>query len=446
MIALLARTFSSGCAALTGVEAISNGVPAFRKPKSKNAATTLLLLGTIAVTMLIGVITLANLTGLKLIDEGHSHYTLNGQRVEVHEQTAIGQLSQAVFADFMLAAYFVIAATFVILFLAANTAFNGFPVLGSILARDGYLPRQLHTRGDRLAFSNGIIVLALLAIVLIIAYQADVTSLIQLYVVGVFVSFTISQLGMLRHWTRLLRTETNPTVRARMQRSRVINGVGLTMTGTVLVIVLLSKFAQGAYIAIIAMAVLFVMMKAIQRHYRDGGRPRPRWSTVRTGRCPAASTPSSWSASCTSPHCGPWPTPKPPSTAPWKPSPWTSTPKRPHGWCSDGRTPTSTFPSRSSPRPTGKSPTRSSTTSATCAPRTPRDVVTVYIPEYVVGHWWEQILHNQSALRLKGRLLFTPGVMVTSVPYLLKSSAKAEQRAERDDAADSARRTTRLNR
>ena len=231
MIALLARTFSSGCAALTGVEAISNGVPAFRKPKSKNAATTLLLLGTISVTMLIGVITLANLTGLKLIDEGHSHYTLNGQRVEVHEQTAIGQLSQAVFADFMLAAYFVIAATFVILFLAANTAFNGFPVLGSILARDGYLPRQLHTRGDRLAFSNGIIVLALLAIVLIIAYQADVTSLIQLYVVGVFVSFTISQLGMLRHWTRLLRTETNRAVRARMQRSRVINGIGLTMTG-----------------------------------------------------------------------------------------------------------------------------------------------------------------------------------------------------------------------
>lgn len=169
MVALLARTFSSGSAALTGVEAISNGVPAFRKPKSRNAATTLLLLGTIAVSMLVGVVVLANLTGLKLIDTGHSYYTLNGERVDVIEETAIGQLSAAVFADFMPLFYFVVAATMLILFLAANTAFNGFPVLGSILARDGYLPRQLHTRGDRLAYSNGIIVLAFFAIVLIIA-------------------------------------------------------------------------------------------------------------------------------------------------------------------------------------------------------------------------------------------------------------------------------------
>ena len=213
MVALLARTFSSGCAALTGVEAISNGVPAFRKPKSKNAATTLLLLGTIAVSMLIGVVVLANLTGLKLIDAGHSYYTLNGERVEVIEETAIGQLSAAVFADFKPLFYFVVAATMLILFLAANTAFNGFPVLGSILARDGYLPRQLHTRGDRLAYSNGIIVLAFFAIVLIIAFDADVTALIQLYVVGVFVSFTVSQFGMLRHWTRHLKSRRTRRLR-----------------------------------------------------------------------------------------------------------------------------------------------------------------------------------------------------------------------------------------
>ena len=210
MVALLARAFSSGCAALTGVEAISNGVPAFKKPKSKNAATTLLLLGMISVTMLIGVITLANLTNLKLIDSGLSYYTLNGERVDVVEETAIGQLSAAIFSDFKPGFYFVVFATMIILFLAANTAFNGFPVLGSILARDGYLPRQLHTRGDRLAYSNGIVVLTFLAIVLIVAFKADVTSLIQLYVVGVFVSFTVSQLGMLRHWTRHLKTETRP--------------------------------------------------------------------------------------------------------------------------------------------------------------------------------------------------------------------------------------------
>ncbi len=139
MIALLARTFSSGCAALTGVEAISNGVPAFQKPKSKNAATTLLLLGTVAVTMVIGVIVLAHLTGLRLIDEGRSHYLLNGARVDVIEKTGIAQLADVVFNDFRPGFYFVVAATFIILFLAANTAFNGFPVLGSILAKDGYL-------------------------------------------------------------------------------------------------------------------------------------------------------------------------------------------------------------------------------------------------------------------------------------------------------------------
>src|SRR5215212_2373260 len=172
LIFLLARAFSSGCAALTGVEAISNGVPAFRKPKSRNAATTLLLLGLISVTMLIGVVVLANLTQLKLIAAGHSHYTLNGQRVVIIEETAIGQLARAVFDSFPIGFYFVVIATMLILFLAANTAFNGFPVLGSILARDGYLPRQLHTRGDRLAYSNGIIVLAIAAIVLIVAFQA----------------------------------------------------------------------------------------------------------------------------------------------------------------------------------------------------------------------------------------------------------------------------------
>jgi amino acid transporter len=439
MIALLARTFSSGCAALTGVEAISNGVPAFRKPKSKNAATTLLLLGVIAVTMLIGVVVLANLTGLKLIDQGLSHYTLNGQRVEVVEETAIGQLSQAVFADFKPAFYFTVAATMLILFLAANTAFNGFPVLGSILARDGYLPRQLHTRGDRLAYSNGIVVLAFLAIVLIIAFKADVTALIQLYVVGVFVSFTVSQLGMLRHWTRHLKIEKDPAVRGRMIRSRVINAIGLTMTATVLVIVLISKFTKGAYIAIIAMAVIFVLMKMIRRHYEAvaretalvEGEDRTLPSRVRavvlvsklhkpTLRAIAfakAARPSTLEALTVSVDTD-------------------ETARLVKVWEeADTGVPLKVI----------ASPYREVTNPIVdyvknLRRESPRDVVTVYIPEYVVGHWWEQILHNQSALRLKGRLLFTPGVMVTSVPFHLASSTKAEQRIERETAQENARR------
>ena len=439
MIALLARTFSSGCAALTGVEAISNGVPAFRKPKSKNAATTLLLLGVIAVSMLIGVVVLANLTGLKLIDQGLSHYTLNGQRVEVVEQTAIGQLSQAIFADFKPAFYFTVAATMLILFLAANTAFNGFPVLGSILARDGFLPRQLHTRGDRLAYSNGIVVLAFFAIVLIIAFKADVNALIQLYVVGVFVSFTVSQLGMLRHWTRHLKIEEDPAVRGRMIRSRVINAIGLTMTATVLVIVLISKFTKGAYIAIIAMAVIFVMMKLIRRHYEAVAREtalvegedrtlpsrvravvlvsRLHKPTLRALAFAKAARPSTLEALTVSIDTD-------------------ETARLVKVWEeADTGVPLKVI----------ASPYREVTNPIIDYVRnlrreSPRDVVTVYIPEYVVGHWWEQILHNQSALRLKGRLLFTPGVMVTSVPFHLASSTKAEQRIERETAQENARR------
>jgi len=439
MVALLARTFSSGCAALTGVEAISNGVPAFRKPKSKNAATTLLMLGLISVSMLIGVVVLANLTGLKLVDQGLSHYTLNGQPVDVVEETAIGQLSQAVFADFKPAFYFTVAATMLILFLAANTAFNGFPVLGSILARDGFLPRQLHTRGDRLAYSNGILVLAFFAIVLIIAFNADVTALIQLYVVGVFVSFTVSQLGMLRHWTRLLRVEDDPAVRGRMIRSRVINAIGLTMTATVLVIVLISKFTKGAYIAIIAMAVIFVLMKLIRQHYEAvaqetalvEGEDRTLPSRVRavvlvsklhkpTLRALAfakAARPSTLEALTVSVD---------PEETQRLVKVWEE---------ADTGVPLKVI----------ASPYREVTNPIidyvkNLRRESPRDVVTVYIPEYVVGHWWEQILHNQSALRLKGRLLFTPGVMVTSVPFPLASSTKAEQRLERETAQENARR------
>src|SRR5689334_15514821 len=210
MAFLLLRAFSSGCAALTGVEAISNGVPAFKKPKSRNAATTLLLLGIIAITMLIGIVALARLTHLQFVEDASQIVSSPPGYVQ---KTVTTQLGAAVFGNGSFLLYVVAAATALILFLAANTAYNGFPVLGSILAQDRYLPRQLHTRGDRLAFSNGILFLATFAVVLIVSFQAEVTRLIQLYIVGVFVSFTLSQTGMLRHWNRLLRTERDAAAR-----------------------------------------------------------------------------------------------------------------------------------------------------------------------------------------------------------------------------------------
>ena len=423
---LIARAFASGCAALTGVEAISNGVPAFQKPKSRNAATTLALLGLISATMILTILFLARVTQVHYAEDPHAQLMDGGVALPVDyvQHPVIGQLAEAIFQGFSPAFYVVSMVTGLILVLAANTAFNGFPVLGSILAKDGYLPRQLHTRGDRLAFSNGILTLAAGAIVLIWAFDAEVTRLIQLYIVGVFVSFTLSQLGMVRHWTGHLRTETDPTERRRMVRSRIVNGFGLAMTGTVLVIVLLTKFTHGAWIAILAMAVIFVLMKSIRRHYDTVSRElelsdelgsdralpsrvhaivlvsKLHKPTLRAVAYARASRPSTIEAVTV----GVDPEDVVALTARWEKL--------------DLPVPLRILdsPFREITRPIlgyVRSIRRES----------PRDLVVVYIPEYVVGHWWEQLLHNQSALRLKGRLLFTPGVVVASVPWQLASTA-----------------------
>ena len=272
LIAVIARAFSSGCAALTGVEAIASGVPAFRPPRSRNAAAVLAMLGLIAVVMLVGVVVLAKLTKVHLIDElSGTHYLApDGSISHTPAVTVTGQLARTVFGDwFSPGFHLMLLATVAILVLAANTAFNGFPSLASILAKDGYLPRQLHTRGDRLAHSNGIICLAAAAIVLVIIFETSVTALIQLYVVGVFISFTLGQVGMVRHWSQRLRTELDRGERRRMQRARVINVIGATATGTVLLVVLVSKFTHGAWLALLAMGAVFLAMLQVHRHYRQ---------------------------------------------------------------------------------------------------------------------------------------------------------------------------------
>jgi amino acid transporter len=434
-VVLFARAFSSGCAALTGVEAISNGVPAFREPKSRNAATTLALLGGIAITMLGGIVVLANLTGLKLVDpDGNSHFAQNGVPVDVPHETAMGQLARTIFDTFPLGFYFVIAMTMVILFLAANTAFNGFPVLGSILAKDGFLPKALHTRGDRLAYSNGILALATGATALVLIYNASVTALIQLYVVGVFVSFTVSQFGMMRHWTRHLLTERDPQVRARMMRSRLINAIGLTGTGVVLLIVLASKFIYGAYLAVLAMAAVFVLMRSIRGHYDNVARE------VAVGPVDARMLPSRVRAVILVQEVN-----KPTMRAVnFARATRASSIEAVMVSIDDGETRAiiSQWEAQDLEVPLKviASPYREVTGPFLNYVKgmrsdNPRDVVCVYIPEYVVGHWWEQILHNQTGLILKTRLNFMQGVMVTSVPYQLASSKYAFDRVQRNTAA-----------
>ncbi|MET8471217.1 APC family permease [Streptomyces sp. NPDC006422] len=434
LVFLLLRAFSSGCAALTGVEAISNGVPAFRKPKSKNAASTLALMGGLAVTMFCGIIGLALVTDVRMAENPAKDLIHNGASVGSGfvQDPVISQVAEAVFGGGSFMFLILAAATALVLFLAANTAYNGFPLLGSILAQDRYLPRQLHTRGDRLAFSNGIVLLAGAAALLVVIYGADSTRLIQLYIVGVFVSFTLSQIGMVRHWNRHLATERDLAKRRHMVRSRAINTFGAFLTGLVLVVVLLTKFTHGAWVALLGMVIFFVTMTVIRRHYDrvaeeiaapetptdDSVRPsrvhsivlvskihRPTLRALAYAKLMRTDTLEALSVNV-----------DPVETKTLRDE-----------WERRGI---------DVPLKVLDSPYREITRPIieyvkNLRKESPRDAVSVIIPEYVVGHWYEHLLHNQSALRLKGRLLFTPGIMVTSVPYQLESSEAAKKRARR---------------
>jgi len=417
LVALVLRAFSSGCTALTGVEAVSNGVPNFRPPKARNAASTLAIMGGLTVTMFAG------LTALALVADVHiaeNAAQLVGAPAGYEQRTVIAQLAGAVFSYHSLMFYVVQGFTAAILVLAANTAFNGFPILASILGGDGYLPRQLHRRGDRLVFSNGIIVLAGLAGLLIYAFDASTTRLIQLYIIGVFVSFTLSQWGMVRHWTAALRSPGARQQRSRLHRARLINGLGTVTTGLVLVVVLVTKFTHGAYIVVIAMPVLFVLMRAVKRHYDRVAvelRPPPAGVTlparvhaiVLVSRLHTPTLQALAYARATRPSTLVAVTVQ---TSP------AETRALQQEWA-DRDLPVELV--------TMDSPYRDVTGPvldyvANIRRASPRDLVAVFVPEYVVGHWWEHLLHNQSALRLKARLLFRPGVMVTSVPWQLRSA------------------------
>jgi amino acid transporter len=244
------RAFSSGATALTGVEAISDGVLAFRRPQAKNAADTLAIMGFIAVPMFVGISFLAS----------RMHPVVSDDR------TIIAQIARAVFGG-GLGFYVVQILTTAILILAANTSYQDFPRLSSILARDHFMPRQLMNRGDRLVFSNGVVVLTVLASLLIVAFDADLTRLIQLYVVGVFTSFTLSQTGMVRHWRKEGRRGSDAA--RGWRRSMVINGIGALATGVVLCVVTATKFRHGAWLVIAAIPVIVALLLSIHRHYES---------------------------------------------------------------------------------------------------------------------------------------------------------------------------------
>jgi amino acid transporter len=400
---LVVRAFASGCTALTGVEAISNGVPAFRKPKSRNAALTLTLMGVIAVVLFAGITALAVRLQARAQPDGNP--------------SVISQLAATVFGGSSVLFYLFQAATAGILILAANTAFNGFPVLASILGRDRYLPRQLHNRGDRLVFSNGILMLAAVSIALIVGFDANIDKLIQLYIIGVFTSFTLSQIGMVRHWRRALADEWQPRRRRSIRWPQAINLVGALSTSVVLIVVFATKVQHGAWLAVTAMILLFFLMRGINRYYARVSQeitadevtptlPARVHAIVLVSRLHRPALRALALARATRPDVleavtieldGP------------------ETRELVSEWERRGvpvRLKVLAAPYRDLARPLVEYVKE-------LRRYEPRSVITVFIPEYVTTRWWQNLLHNQSALRLKARLLFTPGVVVVNVPYHL---------------------------
>ncbi|MHB8644629.1 MAG: APC family permease [Thermomicrobiales bacterium] len=387
---LILRAFTSGCTALTGVEAISNGIPAFKKPESKNAATTLIVMVTLLATMFMGISFLAHRYGITPRDN----------------DSVISQIAEHVFGG-RNAAYFVIQlATTLILVLAANTSYADFPRLGSILARDGFLPKQFQFRGDRLAFTTGIIALTVLSSLLYVVFGGQTDRLIPLYAVGVFVSFTLSQAGMVRHW---MREPGNHT------RNMLINGIGAVATGIVAILFAYTKFLYGAWLVIIIIPIIVLLCLGIARHYRqaaDEVRLTNETPPLKSGEqvvvvpvsdinkvtLNALAYARSLSSQVVAVHV----TDDAAAAADLQ-----------EKWEKWGEGVNLVI--LESPYRTLTGPLLSYIDLV--QRKRPQAMVTVLVPEYVPHHWWEQILHSQTALRLKASLLFRPNTVVTSVPY-----------------------------
>ena len=432
---LLMRAFSSGCAALTGVEAISNGVPVFRRPKSKNAATTLAMLGSIAAAMMLSILLLARATGVKIVDDPALQLAQGGAPVPEGTPVApaISQIASAVFGPGSALFLLVTVVTGFILVLAANTAFNGFPTLASVLSRDSFLPHQMVRRGDRLSYSNGIALLSVAACVLIIGFEAQTTRLIQLYVVGVFISFTLSHLGMIRHWNAQLRKRQSGSERGKVLRSRAVNVVGFMMTGLVLAIVLVTKFAHGAWITLLMIAAVLAFQLTINHHYTTVRRQLrvDDWGAKRTlpTRVRAIVLISSLSR------------PAMRAVAVARASNPTSLElvSVVEGE-EQGETIRRQWHESELPVPLTllSAPYRDIHSVILQYVRSrrqanPSEMLVVYMPQFLVSHFWENFVHNQSALRLRRSLLNVPGVVITMVPWKLGEDEAVEGRRAIND-------------
>ena len=390
---ILLTAFANGCTALTGVEAVADGVPSFREPPAKNAARTLVLMAALGVTMFVGLTLLAHTFRI----------------VPSETETVVSQLARGVFGGRNVFYYAVQAATMLILILAANTAFAGFPTLASIVARDRYMPRQFANLGDKLAFSNGIVALSLGAATLIVVFGGDQHRLIPLYMIGVFLSFTLSQTSMVMRTVRLKELG--------WQISAAISGFGALLTFLVLIVVTITKTAEGAWIVLLLLPILVAVFKLTRAHYESVAlqlslasmkvdtTPHGHIVIVPIGGVHRAVIEALRYASALAKDVrAVYVNVNPDSLVQLKKD-WPV-------WGSHVKLVVLQSPFRSMTEPLLDYIDR-------MEKEHPDDYITVVLPEFVVKHWWHHLLHNQSALTLKAALLFRPRVVTTSVPFHL---------------------------
>lgn len=389
---LLLTAFANGCTAMTGVEAVSNGVPAFRPPEAKNASSTLVTMAVLATTMFVGITVLAHAYGV----------------IPNAAESGVSQLGRAIFGSGTIAYYTLQAATTLILVLAANTAYADFPRLAAIVSRDRYLPRQFMNQGDRLAFSNGIIILSVFAGLLIVAFRGHTESLLPLYMIGVFLSFTLSQTGMVIHWRK--------TREPGWTTSALINGFGAIVTGIVLIIVAVTKTFEGAWIVLLLIPLIVMLFNATRRHYDHvasqltlrGYAPQPRLHNtviIPVGGVQRAVVEALRYAETLSDDV----------RAVYVDVDAAGTDQVRRDWAIwGGRVALVVLPSpyRSLMEPLLEYVGQ-------VGIERPEDYVTIILPEFVPAGWWQHLFHNQRALMIKAALLFRPNTVVTSVPFHL---------------------------
>ena len=435
VVLLLLRAFASGCSALTGIEAIANGVPAFRAPKIRNANITMSVMGATAVLMFLGTTWLALTAGVKYIESpgdqlgNADFFSTNPQ------QSLMAQIGIAVFGHGSLLFYILQAATAAVLLLAANTAFNGFPLLSSVLSKDGFAPKMLQTRGDRLVYSNGMLSLAVAAGALIVVYQASVTNLIQLYILGVFTSFTVGQIGMIVHWRRGMRENT--IARKEAIGGLTINGLGALMTSSVLVIVTLTKFTHGAWLVFIIMPLLWILMYETKKYYAEVDQEiqlKPEiqfgskgdYAIVLMDKLTAPQLKAlDYALSSKHDKLEVVHIAVDPERAEQFEREWTE-----YGI----QVPLRIIPS---PFRDFGAPLSEYLTEYRAMHEEQR--MAVYLPKYVVGHWWEHIFHNHRANRIRKQLMYVRGAMIVLVPWRLESADKIDLFSRAPMAGDARR-------